>query len=58
MLTSPAFKSGAAIPARHTCQGADVSPPLAWAGVPPSTKSLVLIVDDPDAPGPKAPKMT
>lgn len=48
-LTSPAFKQGGAIPAKFTCDGADVSPPLEIADVPESTKSLVLIVDDPDA---------
>ena len=46
------------IPAKYTCEGGDVSPPLTWAGVPPSAKSLVLIVDDPDAPDPAAPRMT
>lgn len=57
-LTSPAFRHGDAIPARHTCQGEDLSPQLVWRGVPAGTHSLVLIVDDPDAPDPKAPKMT
>jgi Raf kinase inhibitor-like YbhB/YbcL family protein len=57
-LTSPAFGEGAAIPERYTCEGADVSPPLAWSGVPAGTRSLALIVDDPDAPDPAAPKMT
>ncbi len=57
-LTSPAFKSGAEIPTQHTCEGPDTSPPLEWSGVPPRAKSLALIVDDPDAPDPKAPKMT
>lgn len=57
-LTSPAFAAGGAIPARHTCEGEDVSPPLAWSGVPQQARSLVLIVDDPDAPDPKAPRMT
>jgi hypothetical protein len=57
-LSSSAFGAGAAIPAIHTCQGHDVSPPLAWSGLPAGTKSLVLIVDDPDAPDPAAPKMT
>jgi len=57
-LTSPAFQPNGAIPKKHTCDGDDVSPPLAWTGVPPAAKSLVLIVDDPDAPDPKAPKTT
>src|SRR5260370_19533801 len=57
-LTSSAFAPGGAIPAQFTCEGSDVSPPLEWTGVPPGTKSLVLIVDDPDAPDPKAPRMT
>ena len=46
------------MPKRYTCEGPDVSPPLAWSGVPEGTKSLVLVVDDPDAPDPKAPRMT
>ena len=57
-LTSPAFSHGGAIPERYTCDGSDVSPPLAWSGVPEGTKSLALVVDDPDAPNPKAPKLT
>jgi Raf kinase inhibitor-like YbhB/YbcL family protein len=57
-LTSPAFGPGAAIPPLFTCEGSDISPPLEWTGVPDGTKSLVLIVDDPDAPDPAAPKMT
>jgi Raf kinase inhibitor-like YbhB/YbcL family protein len=57
-LTSTAFANGGEIPRKHTCAGQDVSPPLAWTGVPPAAKSLVLIVDDPDAPDPAAPKMT
>ncbi len=57
-LTSSSFAHMGEIPTRHTCEGADVSPPLAWSGLPPGTKSLALIVDDPDAPDPKAPKMT
>jgi Raf kinase inhibitor-like YbhB/YbcL family protein len=57
-LTSPAFQHGGAIPMRYTCEEEDLSPQLAWHGVPAGTRSLVLIVDDPDAPDPKAPKMT
>jgi len=57
-LTSPAFAHGGSIPARYTCEDEDLSPQLVWHGVPPGTRSLVLIVDDPDAPDPKAPKMT
>lgn len=57
-LTSQAFEQHGEIPARHTCQGVDVSPPLAWTGLPANTKSLALIVDDPDAPDPAAPKIT
>jgi Raf kinase inhibitor-like YbhB/YbcL family protein len=49
-ITSPAFAAGGAIPAKYTCDGADVSPALAIAAVPPGTASLVLIMDDPDAP--------
>ena len=50
MLVSPAFPPGGAIPAEYTCDGSDISPPLAWSGVPPGTRSLVLVVEDPDAP--------
>jgi len=57
-LSSTAFGPGAEIPRRCTCEGNDVSPPLRWQGVPVGAKSLVLIVDDPDAPDPRAPKMT
>lgn len=57
-LTSQAFHAGGEIPAHYTCKGADVSPPLAWSGVPAHAKSLALIVDDPDAPDPAAPRMT
>src|SRR5205814_1331323 len=49
-LTSPAFAAGAAIPAKHTCDGPDLSPALTWGGAPPAAKTLALIVDDPDAP--------
>ena len=58
VLRSPSFTDGASIPIRHTCEGADGSPALEWTGAPPGTKSLALVVDDPDAPDPKAPKMT
>jgi phosphatidylethanolamine-binding protein (PEBP) family uncharacterized protein len=56
-LNSPAFQQNVHIPSKYTCEGEDVSPPLAWEGVPNGTKSLVLIIDDPDAPDPEAPKM-
>ena len=57
-LKSSAFNNGDTIHSKYTCEGEDISPPLTWAGVPKTTRSLVLIVDDPDAPDPKAPKMT
>ncbi len=57
-ITSAAFASGDEIPKRYTCEGDDVSPPLSWTNMPDGAKSLVLIVDDPDAPDPKAPRMT
>ena len=57
-LTSPAFKNNGSIPAIYTCDGKDLSPELNWSGVSQKAKSLVLIVDDPDAPDPAAPKMT
>lgn len=58
ILKSPSFAHGRTISARHTCDGPDISPPLAWSGVPADAKSLALIVDDPDAPDPASPKMT
>jgi Raf kinase inhibitor-like YbhB/YbcL family protein len=54
-LTSPVFTDGEPIPAKHTEDGADVSPPLAWPDVPEGTKELALICDDPDAPRPSRP---
>ena len=57
-ITSTAFEHGGKIPKRYTCEGPDASPPLLWTGAPANTKSFVLIVDDPDAPDPRAPKMT
>jgi Raf kinase inhibitor-like YbhB/YbcL family protein len=56
-LTSPPFKDGESIPSVYTCDGEDLSPPLAWSGMPAGTQSLALIVNDPDAPDPAAPKM-
>jgi Raf kinase inhibitor-like YbhB/YbcL family protein len=58
ILTSPAFMPGGEIPTVYTCEGPDKSPALEWTGVPGRAKSLALIVDDPDAPDPKAPRMT
>jgi len=57
-ISSNAFAHNGLIPAKYTCDGQDTSPPLSWTGVPGGTKSLVLIVDDPDAPDPAAPHMT
>jgi Raf kinase inhibitor-like YbhB/YbcL family protein len=57
-LHSSAFAAGAEIPRRHTCEGDDVSPPLGWSDPPAGTRSFALIVDDPDAPDPKAPQRT
>jgi len=57
-LQSPAFAHEAAMPARFTCDGDGISPPLDWSGVPSAAKSLALIVDDPDAPDPAAPQRT
>ncbi len=50
-ISSPAFKSKSPIPIEYSCDGKDMSPPLAWRGVPDGVKSFTLIVDDPDAPG-------
>jgi len=57
-LWSPAFSHGGEIPRIYTCEGRDVSPPLSWSGAPDGTKSFALVVDDPDAPDPRAPRMT
>ena len=57
-LRSSAFTDQGSIPRPYTCEGADISPPLGWSGAPPSTQSLALIVEDPDAPDPRAPRMT
>jgi Raf kinase inhibitor-like YbhB/YbcL family protein len=56
-LTSSAFEQGGQIPSKYTCEGNDISPPLAWDEAPEGTKSFALIVDDPDAPDPKAPRL-
>ena len=58
VISSPDFPPNASIPARHTCDGDNVSPALDWRGVPAGTRSLALIVDDPDAPDPAAPRRT
>ena len=57
-LQSTAFRHEGDIPARHTCEGQDLSPPLSWSNLPEGTRSLALIVDDPDAPDPAAPQRT
>ena len=57
-LSSRAFDHNGSVPRRFTCEGEDVSPDLAWSNLPPGTRSLALIVDDPDAPDPAAPKLT
>ena len=49
-LSSTAFSEGKPIPPKFTCEGSDVSPPLAWSGAPSETKTFALIADDPDAP--------
>jgi Raf kinase inhibitor-like YbhB/YbcL family protein len=50
-LTSPAFEDGGRIPVKYSCDGDEVSPPLAWSGVPGGARELALLVEDPDAPG-------
>jgi Raf kinase inhibitor-like YbhB/YbcL family protein len=55
-ISSPAFQEGGEIPRQYTCEGADLSPPLTFSGVPAGARSLALIADDPDAPDPRAPR--
>ena len=55
-IESSVFTQGSSIPRRHTCDDKDLSPPLEWSGAPEKTRSFALIVDDPDAPDPAAPK--
>jgi hypothetical protein len=57
-VSSSAFAAGGEIPTEFTCEGADTQPPLSWSGAPAGTKAYAVIVDDPDAPDPAAPKMT
>ena len=57
-ISSSAFGPNGKIPSKYTCEGNDVSVPLSWSGAPAGTKSFALIEDDPDAPDPRAPKMT
>jgi len=56
-ITSTAFTEGDPIPKKYTCEGDDTSPALHWSGVPENTRSLALVIDDPDAPDPRAPRM-
>ncbi len=55
-VTSPAFQQGGSIPSQYTCEGKDISPPLAWSGIPNNAKTVAMIVDDPDAPDPAKPQ--
>ena len=57
-VESSSFPDQGEIPRKFTCEGSDHSPPLSWSGIPQGTKTLALIVEDPDAPDPKAPKIT
>lgn len=57
-LSSPKFRDHSEIPSAYTADGSDTSPPLVWSDEPPGTKSYALVVDDPDAPDPAAPKRT
>lgn len=58
IISSSSFSDKGVIPTRHTCEGRNISPPLSWSGLPKNAKSLVLIVEDPDAPSPQSPTMT
>ncbi len=57
IITSSAFEHNGSIPRVYTCEGEDISPDLSWSNLPAGTQSLALIVDDPDAPDPAAPRM-
>ena len=57
-ITSPMFAQSEEIPSKYTCDGKDISPAIEWSGLPEGTRSIALIVDDPDAPDPAAPRMT
>lgn len=57
-LSSKAFEHLGPIPRKYTCEGEDVSPPLEWSAAPDGTASFALVVEDPDAPDPEAPKVT
>jgi Raf kinase inhibitor-like YbhB/YbcL family protein len=58
ILSSESFHNNGMIPSRHTCDGSNSSPELSWTGVPGDARSLVLLIDDPDAPDPQAPQVT
>lgn len=57
-LTSPRYRPGETIPREYTCDGEEISPPLQWYGLPAGTRSLALIIQDPDAPDPAKPERT
>jgi Raf kinase inhibitor-like YbhB/YbcL family protein len=57
-LTSTSYKDGGEVPQKFTCQGGDASPQLSWSGLPAGTKSVAIVVDDPDAPDPAKPERT
>src|SRR5262245_58897719 len=58
VIRSSSFAPGKEMAVRHTCEGGDASPPLEWSGTPAGTKSLALVIEDPDAPDPQAPQRT